>query len=111
VASWQSLIRVNLCPSAVVRLCFLRVNSCPFAVGFWREIFFSAVWDTIGGMKAFLAGVVIGIVLVPAALFLFIWLGYAPVSTKSAPLPFERKLAGIALDKRIEKEAPALAGR
>jgi mono/diheme cytochrome c family protein len=54
----------------------------------------------------FLAGLVIGILLVPAALFLFIWLGYAPVSTKSAPLPFERKLAGMALDKRIDKEAP-----
>jgi mono/diheme cytochrome c family protein len=54
----------------------------------------------------FLVGLVIGILLVPAALFLFIWLGYAPVSTKSAPLPFERKLAGMALDKRIDKEAP-----
>jgi thiosulfate dehydrogenase len=71
-----------------------------------REISFSALWGTIGAMKAFLAGVVIGIVLVPAALFLFIWLGYAPVSTKSAPLPFERKLAGMALDKRIDNEAP-----
>jgi thiosulfate dehydrogenase len=57
-------------------------------------------------MRAFLAGVVIGIVMVPATLFLFIWLGYAPVSTKSSPLPFERKLAGMALDKRIDKEAP-----
>ena len=28
------------------------------------------------------------------------------VSTKSAPLPFERKLAGIALQKRIEKRRP-----
>jgi mono/diheme cytochrome c family protein len=57
-------------------------------------------------MKAFLAGLVIGIVLVPAAIYLYLWLGYAPVSTKEAPLPFERKLAGMALDKRIEKEAP-----
>jgi thiosulfate dehydrogenase len=57
-------------------------------------------------MRAFLFGLVIGIIIVPAAVFLYIWLGYAPVSTKSAPLPFERKLAGIALQKRIEKEAP-----
>jgi mono/diheme cytochrome c family protein len=71
-----------------------------------REIFFSALWGTLSAMKAFLAGLVIGIVLVPAALFLFVWLGYVPVSTKSAPLPFERKLAGMALDKRIGKEAP-----
>ena len=57
-------------------------------------------------MKAFLAGLVIGIVIVPAAIYLYFWLGYAPVSTKAPPLPFERKMAGMALEKRIEKEAP-----
>ena len=57
-------------------------------------------------MRAFLFGLVIGIIIVPAAVFLYVWLGYAPVSTKSSPLPFERKLAGIALEKRVEKEAP-----
>ena len=57
-------------------------------------------------MRAFLVGLVIGIIIVPGAVFLYVWLGYAPVSTKSSPLPFERKLAGIALEKRIEKEAP-----
>jgi thiosulfate dehydrogenase len=57
-------------------------------------------------MKAFLGGLVIGIVLVPVAIYLYFWLGYAPVATKAAPLPFERKLAGMALEKRIDKEAP-----
>jgi thiosulfate dehydrogenase len=57
-------------------------------------------------MKAFLAGLVMGIVLVPAAMYLYLWLGYAPVSTKAAPFPFERKMANMALEKRIEKEAP-----
>jgi thiosulfate dehydrogenase len=57
-------------------------------------------------MRAFIAGLVIGIILVPVGVYLYFWLGYAPVSTKAAPLPFERKLAGMALDKRIEKEAP-----
>ena len=57
-------------------------------------------------MKAFLAGLVLGILLVPVAIYLCFWLGYVPVSTKSGPLPFERKLAGMALEKRIEKEAP-----
>jgi thiosulfate dehydrogenase len=71
-----------------------------------HEIFFLAVWGRIGGMRAFLAGLVIGIVLVPAAVFLCFWLGYVPVSAKSGPLPFERKLAGMALEKRIDKEAP-----
>ena len=63
-------------------------------------------FGTFTAMKGFLFGLVIGIIIVPAAVFLYIWLGYAPVSTKSQPLPFERKLAGIAIEKRIEKEAP-----
>jgi thiosulfate dehydrogenase len=57
-------------------------------------------------MIKFLFGLVIGILIVPAAVYLCFWLGYMPVSTKSGPLPFERKLAGMALEKRIEKEAP-----
>ena len=57
-------------------------------------------------MIKFLFGLVIGILIVPAAVYLCFWLGYMPVSAKSGPLPFERKLAGMALEKRIEKEAP-----
>jgi thiosulfate dehydrogenase len=63
-------------------------------------------FGTFTTMKGFLFGLVIGIIIVPAAAFLYIWLGYAPVSTKSSPLPFERRLAGIAIEKRIEKGAP-----
>ena len=33
-------------------------------------------------------------------------LGLAPVATSSAPLPFEELIAGIALDARVNKEAP-----
>jgi thiosulfate dehydrogenase len=57
-------------------------------------------------MKPFLLGLVIGIVLLPAAVFLYFWLGYAPVATKAQPLPFESTLAAMALEKRVEKEAP-----
>ena len=57
-------------------------------------------------MIKFLFGLVIGILSVPAAIYLCFWLGYVPVSTKAGPLPFERKLAGMALEKWIEKEAP-----
>ena len=33
-------------------------------------------------------------------------LGYAPVATASSPMPFEKRLAHIALDERISKEVP-----
>ena len=58
-------------------------------------------------MKAFLSGLVIGVILVPALAFLYIKLGYMQVATAAPPLPFERKLAHMALDARIAKEAPA----
>jgi mono/diheme cytochrome c family protein len=57
-------------------------------------------------MKLFLLGLVIGIVLLPAAAFLYIRFGYAPVATAAPPLPMERQLAKMALDARIAKEAP-----
>ncbi|MGA7412291.1 MAG: c-type cytochrome [Bryobacteraceae bacterium] len=58
-------------------------------------------------MKAFLFGVVIGVILLPLLAFFYIKLGYMEVATAAPPLPFERKLAHMALDARISKEAPA----
>jgi len=57
-------------------------------------------------MKYFLFGFVIGIILLPAIAYLYVWLGYVPVATEARPLPFERKLAALALRARIEREAP-----
>jgi thiosulfate dehydrogenase len=57
-------------------------------------------------MRNFMLGVVIGIVLLPVLALLYIWLGYAPVSTAASPLPLERRLASMALHARIAKEAP-----
>lgn len=57
-------------------------------------------------MKNFILGLIVGIVLLPAGAFLYLWLGYAPVATKAPPLPFERTLADMALNARIAKEAP-----
>ncbi len=58
-------------------------------------------------MKAFLFGVLIGLILLPGAAFVYVKYGYAQVATAAPPLPFERKLAHMALDARIAKEAPA----
>jgi len=57
-------------------------------------------------VKKFILGLVVGIVLLPAAAFLYVWFGFAPVATSASPLPFERTIAGMALDARVAKEAP-----
>ena len=58
-------------------------------------------------VSKFLLGVLVGIIFLPIVAFFFIWFGYAPVATATPPLPFERKLAALALDARISREAPA----
>lgn len=58
-------------------------------------------------MKTFLLGLLLGLLVLPAFVFLYIQLGYAPVATAAPPLPLERQLAAMALHARISKEAPA----
>lgn len=57
-------------------------------------------------MGKFLIGVLIGIIALPLFAWCFIYFGYAPVATAAAPFPMERKIAGMALHARIDKEAP-----
>ena len=57
-------------------------------------------------MKAFIAGLIIGLVLVPLGLFFYFASGSAPVATAAEPMPFERMLAHRALERLIDKEAP-----
>ena len=54
----------------------------------------------------FLAGLIVGILLLPLFALLYVWFGYAPVATAAPPLPLERTIARIALNARIKKEAP-----
>ncbi len=56
-------------------------------------------------MRKFLAGFIIGLIAVPLFAFLYVRLGYFPVSTAAPPFPFERKLAGMALHARTSREA------
>ena len=60
-------------------------------------------------MKQFLLGVLLGLIALPLFAFLYIRFGYAPVATAAPPFPLERKLANMALDARISREAPAQA--
>jgi mono/diheme cytochrome c family protein len=57
-------------------------------------------------MKQFIIGFIAAFVLLVVGGFVIIELGLAPVATSSAPLPFEKLITGIALDARVNKEAP-----
>lgn len=57
----------------------------------------------------FIAGVIVGIVLIPIAVYCYFRFGYAPVATASSPIPFERTLARMGLAARIKKDAPKSA--
>jgi len=56
-----------------------------------------------GEMKAFLIGLLIGIILVFVCIHLYFAMGMAPVATSSSPIPFERKYAHIGLDAYLNK--------
>lgn len=57
-------------------------------------------------MGKFIFGLIIGL-LIPAAIgYCYFRYGYAPVATSSAPMPFEKTMARMALKARISKEAP-----
>lgn len=57
-------------------------------------------------MRKFILGIIIGL-LIPAAVgYCYFRYGYAPVATASAPMPFEKTMASMALRARIHNEAP-----
>ena len=57
-------------------------------------------------MARFLLGFLTAIVVLVVGAAAYLRLGYAPVATASAPLPFERLVTRMALHARIDKEAP-----
>jgi thiosulfate dehydrogenase len=60
-------------------------------------------------MRQFVFGFIAALVFIAACGLGYIELGLAPVATASAPLPFEKLITGIALDARVNKEAPKLS--
>jgi mono/diheme cytochrome c family protein len=60
-------------------------------------------------MKGFAAGVIVTLVCIIAGGYEYFAGGFAPVATSSGPMPFERKLAGVALHARLGKEMPKAA--
>jgi len=57
-------------------------------------------------VKKFIVGVIVGVLLVFAGALAFFATGMVPVATSANAMPFEKKLAKMALDARIEKEMP-----
>ena len=57
-------------------------------------------------MRQFIFGFVAALVLIAAGGLGFVALGLAPIATTSAPLPFEKQIAEMALNARVNKEAP-----
>jgi thiosulfate dehydrogenase len=57
-------------------------------------------------LKSFLFGLLLGVLMVPLAVFGYFVTGSAPVATASRAMPFERLLAGSALHARISREMP-----
>jgi thiosulfate dehydrogenase len=57
-------------------------------------------------VKAFLAGLIIGLIAIPLFVFFYFVSGAAPVATASQAMPFEKMLAKRALAAHVEKEAP-----
>lgn len=58
-------------------------------------------------MKKLVVGIVLGVALVFAGGFFYFSLGYAPAAATDPPMPFEKKLAHMALDAHIDKEKKA----
>jgi len=57
-------------------------------------------------MKAFFFGLILGLAIIPAGIYMYFSLGMAPVATRAKPMPFEEKLARLALHARLQKEMP-----
>lgn len=56
-----------------------------------------------GMLKGFVLGIVIGILLLLGCMYFYFSLGFAPVATAARPMPFERKMAKIALHAYLDK--------
>lgn len=60
-------------------------------------------------MGKFLFGLILGLIVIPVGVYMYFSSGSAPVATASAPMPFEKMLASMALHARLKKEMPKSA--
>jgi thiosulfate dehydrogenase len=60
-------------------------------------------------VKQFFFGMLIGWIILPAAVFLYLRFGYVPVAVNGPVIPLEQLLAGAAIEAKIAREAPTQA--
>lgn len=56
-------------------------------------------------MKGFILGIIFTLVCIAAGAYIYFSRGYAPVATSAQAMPFEKRLAKMALDAQVEKQA------
>jgi thiosulfate dehydrogenase len=59
-------------------------------------------------LRRFIIGLVVGLLLFPVLVFLYLRYGHPPVATAEPPMLFERFVARSALRARIDKEMPTV---
>ena len=57
-------------------------------------------------MLKFILGIIVGAILVPGVVVLYLVSGHAPAAVADKPLPFENWIAGTALRRRLQAQAP-----
>jgi mono/diheme cytochrome c family protein len=57
-------------------------------------------------LRAFLFGLILGVIAIPVGVYFYFATGSAPVATAAQAMPFEKTLAHKALDARVKKEMP-----
>lgn len=58
-------------------------------------------------MRNFLIGFLVGLVVIPLCLFLYLRIGHLPVAVADAPFVFEKQIVRIPLHARIDAEMPS----
>jgi len=57
-------------------------------------------------VKRFVLGMIVGVLLLCGGVFVYFATGMAPVATSAPAMPFEKRMAKMALDARLHKEMP-----
>jgi thiosulfate dehydrogenase len=57
-------------------------------------------------MGKFILGLIVGLLVIPAVVYLYFSTGAAPVATAAPPMPFEKTMASMALHARLDREMP-----
>lgn len=60
-------------------------------------------------MRKFIFGLIVGVLLAPVCGYFYFRLGFAPVAASAPPMPFEKRIAHMALRARLKSEAPRKA--